>query len=820
MDLEHLNEIHMKVLKFGGTSVGTSDSIKKVSAIIANEAKEERVIVVVSAMSQVTNKLLAASDLAANGDNSYKEIVKEIEAKHFDAVRSLISIDEQSGVIATIKVLLNQLEDILSGVYLVQELSPKTSDFVVSFGESLSSILVSKVLDAELVDSKRLILTDDQHGGASVQYDVTYKNIKEYFERSSSQIFVAPGFVASTQAGITSTLGRGGSDFSAALFASGVEASEVQIWTDVSGMYTADPRKVKAAFPVKFASYKEAMELSHFGAKVIYPPTILPVYKKGIPLKIKNTFAPEDQGTLITASADEGMPIKGISSIDQIALASLSGSGMIGIPGISARLFGALARAKVNIILITQASSEHSISFAIVPEDIDDAVDAVREEFAFEIQTGKINSPRMETGLSVIALVGEKMNGQVNVSGKMFNTLGSNGINMRAIAQGSSERNISAVIEEKDVKKALNVLHENHFEGSNKVLNLFVVGVGNVGGELVNQIKRQQATLQENSNIVVRVAGLANSRKMLLDESGIALDDWQEQVEASDLPFDKDELVAQIAQMNLRNSVFVDCTANYEIASVYKTALSKNINVVTANKIACSSDYDLYQELKNICLKNNVKFLYETNVGAGLPVIGTINDLVHSGDRIQKIEATVSGSLNFIFNTYNGENTFHDVVMQAKTEGYTEPDPRIDLSGVDVKRKILILIREAGIKMEFDDIEVKDILPKACFEVESVEDFFNVLSNDEATFRAMVNEAQAENRKLRVIAKFENGKATVELQAVDSSHPFYNLQGTDNTVALYTDRYVAQPMVIQGAGAGAGVTAAGVFADIVRIANY
>lgn len=810
----------MKVLKFGGTSVGTSDSIKKVSAIIANEAKEERVIVVVSAMSQVTNKLLAASDLAANGDNSYKEIVKEIEAKHFDAVRSLISIDEQSGVIATIKVLLNQLEDILSGVYLVQELSPKTSDFVVSFGESLSSILVSKVLDAELVDSKRLILTDDQHGGALVQYDVTYKNIKEYFERSSSQIFVAPGFVASTQAGITSTLGRGGSDFSAALFASGVEASEVQIWTDVSGMYTADPRKVKAAFPVKFASYKEAMELSHFGAKVIYPPTILPVYKKGIPLKIKNTFAPEDQGTLITASADEGMPIKGISSIDQIALASLSGSGMIGIPGISARLFGALARAKVNIILITQASSEHSISFAIVPEDIDDAVDAVREEFAFEIQTGKINSPRMETGLSVIALVGEKMNGQVNVSGKMFNTLGSNGINMRAIAQGSSERNISAVIEEKDVKKALNVLHENHFEGSNKVLNLFVVGVGNVGGELVNQIKRQQATLQENSNIVVRVAGLANSRKMLLDESGIALDDWQEQVEASDLPFDKDELVAQIAQMNLRNSVFVDCTANYEIASVYKTALSKNINVVTANKIACSSDYDLYQELKNICLKNNVKFLYETNVGAGLPVIGTINDLVHSGDRIQKIEATVSGSLNFIFNTYNGENTFHDVVMQAKTEGYTEPDPRIDLSGVDVKRKILILIREAGIKMEFDDIEVKDILPKACFEVESVEDFFNVLSNDEATFRAMVNEAQAENRKLRVIAKFENGKATVELQAVDSSHPFYNLQGTDNTVALYTDRYVAQPMVIQGAGAGAGVTAAGVFADIVRIANY
>ena len=810
----------MKVLKFGGTSVGTAESIKKVKDIIANEAKDDRVIVVVSAMTQVTNKLLAASQLAANGDESYKEIIKGIENKHFDAIRELVAIDQQSGVIANVKVLLNQLEDILNGVYLVRELSPKTSDYIVSFGESLSSIILSKSIGAELVDSKSLISTNTEHGGATVLYDRTYKKIHEFFESSKSNVFVAPGFVASTEEGITSTLGRGGSDFSAALYAAGSNAAELQIWTDVSGMYTADPRKVKSAFPVKFASYKEAMELSHFGAKVIYPPTILPVYKKGIPLKIKNTFAPEDQGTLITASADEGMPIKGISSIDKIALASLSGSGMIGIPGISARLFGALSRAKVNVILITQASSEHSISFAISPEDISIAVDAVKEEFAFEIQTGKINSPRVETGLSVIALVGEKMSGQVNVSGKMFNTLGSNGVNMRAIAQGSSERNISAVIEEKDVKKALNVLHENHFEGSNKVLNLFVVGVGNVGGTLVEQVKQQQKVLQENSNIVVRVAGLANSKKMLLDSEGIDLDGWQDKVDNSSEVFQKEALIQQISELNLRNSVFVDCTANYEIASVYKTALENNINVVTANKIACSSDYELYQELKAICLKNNVKFLYETNVGAGLPVIGTINDLVHSGDRIQKIEATVSGSLNFIFNTYDGNNTFHDVVMQAKKEGYTEPDPRIDLSGVDVKRKILILVREAGIKMEFDDIEVKDILPKACFEVDTVEDFFELLKNDESTFQKMVKNAQSEGRKLRVIAKYEDGKATVELQAVDSTHPFYNLQGTDNTVALYTDRYVSQPMVIQGAGAGAGVTAAGVFADIVRIANY
>lgn len=810
----------MKVLKFGGTSVGTANSIKKVKEIISNESTKDNVIVVVSAMTQVTNNLLFASNLAADGDETYKELIKEIENKHFDTIRELISIDQQSSVIATIKVLLNQLEDILNGVYLVRELSPKTSDYIASFGEFLSSIIISQTIGAELIDSKSIIVTNNEHGGATVIIEKTYENIQNFLQSKNSKVFVAPGFVSSAENGVTTNLGRGGSDFSAALFAAGSNALELQIWTDVSGMYTADPRKVKAAFPVKFASYKEAMELSHFGAKVIYPPTILPVYKKGIPLKIKNTFAPEDQGTLVTASADEGMPIKGISSIDKIALASLSGSGMIGIPGISARLFGALSKAKVNVILITQGSSEHSISFAISPSDINIAVASVKDEFYFEIQTGKINSPRVETGLSVIALVGEKMSGQVNVSGKMFNTLGSNGVNIRAIAQGSSERNISAVIEEKDVKKALNVLHENHFEGSNKVLNLFVVGVGNVGGTLVEQVKQQQKVLQENSNIVVRVTGLANSKKMLLHPEGINLDGWQNKVEDSSQDFQKEALIQQITELNLRNSVFVDCTANYEIASVYKIALENNINVVTANKIACSSDYESYQELKAICLKNNVNFLYETNVGAGLPVIGTINDLVHSGDKIQKIEATVSGSLNFIFNTYDGKNTFHDVVMQAKTEGYTEPDPRIDLSGVDVKRKILILVREAGIKMEFDDIEVKDILPKACFEVDSVEDFFDLLSNDESTFQEMVGNAQSEARKLRVIARYEDGKATVELQAVDSNHPFYNLQGTDNTVALYTDRYVSQPMVIQGAGAGAGVTAAGVFADIVRIANY
>ena len=811
----------MKVLKFGGTSVGSSESIKQTVEIVKGRAAQEKTIVIVSAMSGVTNLLLESSQKAATGDESYKDLLSSIEQKHFNVIRELVPISAQSSIIANIKVLLNQLEDLLQGVSLVKEISKKTSDYIVSFGELLSSTIIAEVLGCEWVDSKELIKTDGGFGNAQVNFKLTNANIENYFKNSSAQLYIAPGFVASTEKGELSTLGRGGSDYSAAIFAAALNADLLEIWTDVSGIMTADPRQVEDAFTVPVVSYKEAMELSHFGAKVIYPPTILPVYKQNIPIRILNTFKPEDEGTLISGDADESnMPIKGISSIEQVALLSLSGSGMVGIPGISSRLFGALSLAGVNIILITQASSEHSITLAVNPDFVEDAVNAVNAEFELEIKLGKVNPLAIETGLSIVALVGEKMSGQVNVSGKMFSALGGNGINIRAIAQGSSERNISAVIEHKDVKKALNVLHERHFEKDLPRLNVFVIGVGNVGGTLLSQIKEQAKSLEASSKIEIRVVGLCNSRKMLIDEAGINLDSWKSGLEENGEVFNRDAFFSKVKGLNLRNPVLVDCTANDKVAAMYKEALSANISVVTANKIACSSAYEDYQELKRIALKNGCKFLFETNVGAGLPVIGTIKDLVFSGDKVKRIEGVVSGSLNFIYNNYDGTKPFHDIVKQAQLEGYTEPDPRIDLSGVDVKRKIVILVRESGYKMELDEVEVKSFLPDSCFAVESVDDFYKELIKHEADFKTMLAQANEKGEKLRIVGAFDGKKATVEMQSVGSDHPFFNLQGKDNIVVLYTDRYAEQPMVIQGAGAGAAVTAAGVFADIIRIGHF
>ena len=809
----------MKVLKFGGTSVGSSDNIKKVAEIVNTRAAEGKIIVVVSAMGGVTNLLIDSAKKSAEGENSYKATLKTIEEKHFQVIRDLVPITEQSGLIASVKVLLNQLEDVLLGVSLVKEISKKTSDFIVSFGEILSSTILSEVLSAKLVDSRSLIKTNGEFGNAQVNFEVSNGLVKEYFAASTDNVHLMPGFISSTVKGELSTLGRGGSDYTASIVAGALGAELLEIWTDVNGIMTADPRKVEQAFTVPAVSYKEAMELSHFGAKVIYPPTILPVFKGGIPIRILNTFDPSAEGTLISGTDDSQMPIKGISSIEKIALLSMSGGGMVGIPGISSRLFGALSQAGVNIILITQASSEHSITLAVSPEAVEDAEAAVNAEFELEIQLGKVNPLKVELGLSIVALVGEKMSGQVNVSGKMFNALGSNGINLRAIAQGSSERNISAVIEEKDVKKALNVLHERHFANDNFRLNLFMVGVGNVGGTLVDQIKEQVSSLEENSKIEIRVIGMCNSRKYLVKEAGIDLDNWKQDLDASENVFSKEAFLDQITSLNLRNSVLVDCTANEDVANMYKPALTANVSVVTANKIACSSGYSAYKELKAIALKNGAKFLFETNVGAGLPVIGTINDLVFSGDKVNEIQGVVSGSLNFIYNNYTGENEFHDVVKQAQTEGYTEPDPRIDLSGVDVKRKIVILVRESGYKMELEDVNVKSFLPDSCFEVDSVDDFFGELKKHEPTFKKMVGDAKAKGEKLRIVGSFDGKTANVEMQSVGSDHPFFNLQGKDNIVVLYTNRYAEQPMVIQGAGAGAEVTAAGVFADIIRIAN-
>lgn len=809
----------MKVLKFGGTSVGSSESIKKVAQIVKSRVDQGRTIVVVSAMSGVTNLLLDCSEKSAKGDDSYKATLNLIEEKHFQVVRDLIPINEQSGLIASVKVLLNQLEDVLHGVSLVKELSKKTSDYIVSFGEILSSTIIAQVFQAELVDAKSLIKTNGDFGNAQVNFELSNQLINHFFASKKNQLFLLPGFISSTVKGELSTLGRGGSDYTASIVAAALGADLLEIWTDVNGIMTADPRKVEQAFSVPAVSYKEAMELSHFGAKVIYPPTILPVLKGSIPIRILNTFDPSAQGTLISGSDDSEMPIKGLSSIEKIALLSVSGSGMVGIPGISSRLFGALSQAGVNIILITQASSEHSITLAINPNDVEMAEEAVNSEFELEIQAGKVNELKVELGLSIVALVGEKMSGQVNVSGKMFNALGSNGVNIRAIAQGSSERNISAVIEEKHVKKALNVLHERHFKNDNPRLNLFMVGVGNVGGTLIDQIKDQTSSLEENSKIEIRVIGMCNSRKFLINESGIDLQNWKADLEASEAQFSKEAFLDQITNLNLRNSVLVDCTANADVANMYKPALSANVSVVTANKIACSSDYSDYKELKAIALKNGAKFLFETNVGAGLPVIGTINDLVFSGDKVKEIQGVVSGSLNFIYNNYTGENNFHDVVKQAQEEGYTEPDPRIDLSGVDVKRKIVILVRESGYEMELEDVKVKSFLPDSCFEVDTVDDFFGELKKHERAFKQMVEDAKTKGEKLRIVGSFDGKTANVEMQSVGSDHPFYNLQGKDNIVVLYTSRYAEQPMVIQGAGAGAGVTAAGVFADIIRIAN-
>ncbi len=808
----------MKVLKFGGTSVASAEAIKKTAAIVLDKSKRHDLIVVVSALGGVTNKLLEASAMAEAGNEEYQAILKALEDRHFTAIRELLTIDKQSGLIANIKVQFNKLEDILNGVFLIGELTAKTSDFIVGFGEQLSSVIIANYLNATLLDSKQLIKTNRNFGNAVVNFELSDKNIQQAFK--GQKLCVAPGFVASTEKGEATTLGRGGSDYTAAIYAAALNAEMLEIWTDVSGMMTADPRKVPTAFPINRISYLEAMELSHFGAKVIYPPTIQPVLKKNISVLVKNTFAPQDHGTLICPTADTDQPIKGITSIENLSLVSLSGSGMIGIPGISSRLFGALAKESVNVILITQSSSEHSITIAIDDVSVEKAQKAVTKEFEYEMSLGRIDALKVEKDMAVVALVGEKMSGQVGVSGKMMSALGSNGISIRAIAQGSSERNISVVIEKKHVKKALNVLHERHFESENRKLNIFLVGVGNVGGTLVEQIKKQKSVLLKNAHIDVNVVGLANSKKMLLgDESGLSLDNWKEQLNNSGTAFDMQAFIATMKELDLRNSVFVDVTANYDVAAVYAELLSSSISVVTANKVACSSEYDNYKKLKSLALKNRAMFLFETNVGAGLPVIGTLNDMIGSGDRINKIEGVVSGSLNFIFNNFNEKVKFHDIVKLAQTEGYTEPDPRIDLSGTDVKRKIVILIRESGYRMEMDEIKVSPFLPQSCFDAKSVDDFFVELQKNEAVFQKMYSDAHQAGKKLRVIGGFDGKTAFVKLEAVDSTHPFYNLQGKDNIVSFYTDRYAQQPLVIQGAGAGAEVTAAGVFADIIRVSN-
>jgi aspartokinase/homoserine dehydrogenase 1 len=813
----------MQVLKFGGSSVANAENIGKVTTLVREALTKDRTILVVSALGGITDMLIQAAASAAAGEESYKDSLQEIEHRHLETIKTLLPLTRQSAALSAVKTRCNEIEDICSGVFLLGELSARTQDKIVSYGELLSSFIVAArfaALDIEHTwkDSRELISTDSRFGHAAVDFPRTNRRIKDFIDSSASSLFIFPGFIAANEKGITTTLGRGGGDYTAAIFAAAVDARQLEIWTDVSGMMTADPRLVSNVRLIPRISYQEAMELSHFGAKVIYPPTIQPVMRKNIPVWIKNTFSPSDPGTVIElAAAHNGGAIRGISSIPRIALLSLEGSGMVGIPGFSKRLFEALSGQQINVILITQGSSEHSICVGIDEANTNAAKATVDHSFHPEIAAGTVDPLVVETGLSIIALVGENMKSHPGVSGKMFGALGRNGVNVRAIAQGSSERNISAVIAAADVKKAINVLHEEFFEATYRQLNLFITGAGNVGRRLIDQLRHQQAWLQQQLRIQLRVVGLANSRKMVFDNEGIDLAHWRNRLDQG-TPMVLDQWVDGITSRNLRNSVFADVTANDEVASCYAALLQKSISVVACNKIACSSPYNNYRQLKDLAREYNARFLFETNVGAGLPVIGTLNDLLRSGDTIRRIEAVLSGTLNFVFNHYNGEKPFAEVVRQAQDEGYTEPDPRLDLSGTDVMRKIMILTREAGEQMEMDDIANHSFLPASCMQG-SVEDFYVAMAKEEDHFKQLYQAAAAKGKKLKFVAQYDNGKASVGLQHIGPEQDLYHLYGKDNVVLFYTDRYSEQPLVVKGAGAGAEVTASGVFADILRIIN-
>ncbi len=815
----------MQVIKFGGSSVASAQNINKVVDIIKNKKETEKIITVVSALGGITDLLLQCANLASVGNEAYKNVLQEIETRHLNTVKELIPVTQQSSLLSTVKKMCNEIEDICNGIFLLGELSARTTDKMVSYGELLSSqIIASKLKSAGIAaqwkDSREIIFTDSNFGAALVNFVKTNSAIKNYFSYAEPSIFILPGFISSDTNGTTTTLGRGGSDYTAAIIAGAVDATVLEIWTDVSGMMTADPRIVSNIKLIPKISYQEAMELSHFGAKVIYPPTIQPVMSKNIPVWIKNTFAPTDKGTVIqNKSSKNGSPIRGISSINKISLLSLEGSGMVGIPGFSKRLFEALARNKINVILITQSSSEHSICVAINADNATAAKHAVDAAFAYEIETKKVEPLFVENDLAIVALVGDNMKSHTGIAGKMFSAMGKNGVNIRAIAQGSSERNISAVIALSDVTKAVNVLHEAFFETTYKQVNIFIAGAGNVGSKLLAQLHQQLDYLKSSNLLNIKVVGLANSKKALFDDDGIDLNKWKELLTAA--PANTIEgYIDTIIVKNLRNTIFVDVTASDIVATCYNKLLQKSITVVACNKVACSSSYQYYKQLKESAREFNAKFLFETNVGAGLPIIGTLSDLISSGDKINKMQAVLSGTLNFVFNNYDGKKSFASVVKQAQDEGYTEPDPRLDLSGKDVMRKIMILARESGEKIEMEDIANNSFMPESCMQG-SVENFYAAMEKEEKHFKAIYDEAAAKDCKLKFVASFTplgdgGSKAKVGLQHINPEHDFYHLYGKDNIVLFFTNRYPEQPMVVKGAGAGAEVTASGVFADIIR----
>jgi len=809
----------MKVLKFGGTSVGNAENIRKVKDICGKQ--DDDIIVVVSALGGITDKILSAARMAAIGTEYFQAEITEIKNRHCEIINVLFEdSDKKASVEESVNVLLDELEKIIRGVSMIGELTPKTLDKAGGFGERLSSLIISEFIPgARWFDSSSFIRTDSHFGKARVDFEVTNSLVKKAFNKFKG-VAVVPGFIASNAEGELTTLGRGGSDYTGAILAAALDVSLLEIWTDVNGFMTADPKVISKAYSIKTLSYAEAMELSHFGAKVIYPPTILPVYQKGIPIRIKNTLEPEAEGSLVTKGHRNGkdFPIKGISSISDITLVTVQGLGMVGVTGISMRLFGALAREEINVILISQASSENSISFAIDTCRAEKAEKAIRSEFEHEIVCQQISKITIENNLSIVAIVGENMKQSTGVAGKLFHTIGKNGINIIAIAQGASELNISWVVKNSDLRKTLNVVHEAFFLSENIELNIFLLGIGLVGGNLLEQIHLQQNNLLKEKHLKIRLAGVANSKKMLFSREGIDIATYREKMDSEGKASSIDGFKDEIIRLNMYNSIFVDCTASAKVAGTYHELLNSNVSIVAANKIAASSEYENYASLKKTAKRKGVKFLFETNVGAGLPIINTLNDLVNSGDKILRIEAVLSGTLNFIFNTISEKIPFSETVRMAKEQGYSEPDPRIDLSGVDVVRKLMILVRESGYVIDKEDVIIHKFMPDYLFEG-SVDDFWKLVPAIDAEFEEKRKKLVAANKCWRFVARFEDGKSEVGLQEIGQGHPFFDLQGSNNLVMFTTERYHEFPMIIKGYGAGAEVTAAGVFADIIRVSN-